>query len=53
VANDLDTAGAILDVSEDSASAVPSQERYRQLVIYSASPEYLELRKKLGLALEG
>jgi hypothetical protein len=51
LANDLETGAAILEVSDDSASAVPSRERYRQLVIWSVSPEYFALRKKLGVAL--
>jgi len=52
LANDLETGAAILEVSDDSASAVPSRERYRQLVIWSVSAEYFALRKKLGVALE-
>lgn len=52
LANDLETGAAILEVSDDSSSAVPSRERYRQLVIFSVSPEYLTLRKKLGVALD-
>lgn len=52
LANDLETVAAILEVSEDSASAVPSRERYRQAVLWSVNPKYFALRKKLGLALE-
>lgn len=51
MANDLDIAAEILEVSDDSASAVASDERYRELAVYSVSPSYFALRRKLGLAI--
>jgi hypothetical protein len=42
----------MLRATED-ASSVPVKERLKEVVLYSISEEYFELRKKLGLAVDG
>ncbi len=48
LANDLGTAAEILEVSDETTSAVGPKQRFEELVLYSVSPEYLALRKQLG-----
>jgi hypothetical protein len=52
VSHDLQTAVEIIKASEDSAAAVPVESRYRELVLYSASAQYIRLRSKLGIQVE-
>ena len=50
--HDLETAVEILKASGDAASAVPSQERVKELVLYSVSPPYLGLRRRLRITVD-
>jgi tetratricopeptide (TPR) repeat protein len=51
--NDLKLANAVIDASPDDASVVAKKDRLRELMVYSVSEEYFELRKALGIALGG
>jgi hypothetical protein len=51
--NDLKLANAVIDASPEDASVVPKKDRLRELMVYSVSEEYFELRKSLGIALGG
>jgi tetratricopeptide (TPR) repeat protein len=51
-AHDLETAVAIIRASDESASAVSEDERFKELVLFSVSPEYFELRKRLVIAVD-
>jgi tetratricopeptide (TPR) repeat protein len=53
LSNDLKVANAVIDASPDDASVVTKKDRTRELLIYSVSEEYFELRKGLGIALGG
>ncbi len=52
VAHDLATALELVRASDDGASVVPKAERERELIIYSVSHQYLEMRKRLGVAVD-
>jgi hypothetical protein len=52
VSQDLATATEIVQASEDSSAAVPVETRFKELVLYSVSAQYLALRKKLGIQVE-
>jgi tetratricopeptide (TPR) repeat protein len=52
LAHDLGATTEMLRATED-ASSVPVKERLKEVVLYSISEEYFELRKKLGLAVDG
>ena len=51
-AHDLETAVEIIKASDESSSAVPPQERLKELVLYSVSEPYFKLRKKLGISVD-
>jgi serine/threonine protein kinase/tetratricopeptide (TPR) repeat protein len=51
--NDLKIANAVIDASPEDASVVSKKDRLRELLIYSVSEQYFELRKSLGIALGG
>jgi len=51
LAHDLATAAEVMRATED-ASSVPSKERVKELVLFSISEEYLELRTKLQITVE-
>jgi tetratricopeptide (TPR) repeat protein len=50
--HDLETAVDLIRSSGESGSSVPLEERLRDLVAYSVSPQYLELRQTLGIAVD-
>lgn len=52
VAHDLETAAEIIRASDDTASAVPRDERFKQLVLFSASKPFFDLRKRLGISVD-
>ena len=45
----LETAAEILEVSEDPTSLLGREERQTELILFSVSPGYINLRKKLGI----
>ncbi len=51
LASDLDTAAEILEVSDASASSLGPDQRYKELILFSTSPEYLALRRRLGVSV--
>jgi serine/threonine protein kinase/tetratricopeptide (TPR) repeat protein len=51
--NDLKIANAVIDASPEDASVVSKKDRLRELLVYSVSEQYFELRKSLGIALGG
>jgi tetratricopeptide (TPR) repeat protein/tRNA A-37 threonylcarbamoyl transferase component Bud32 len=51
LAHDLATAAEVMRATED-ASSVPSKERVKEVVLFSISEEYLQLRQKLQITVE-
>ncbi|MCS6797818.1 MAG: tetratricopeptide repeat protein [Myxococcota bacterium] len=52
LSNDLEIAAAIVRAGGDDAAAVPQKDRLRELHLYAVGTAYLELRQKLGIAIE-
>ncbi len=52
VAHDMETATEIIRASDESSSAVPNQERLKELVLYGVSEGYFSVRRKLGIAVD-
>jgi hypothetical protein len=52
IAHDLDTAAQVIRASDESTASVPNQERLKSLAVYSVSPDYLGLRRRLGIAVD-
>lgn len=52
VAHDLETAVEIIRASDEASSAVPSQERLKELVLYAVSPQYFHIRRKVGITVD-
>jgi tetratricopeptide (TPR) repeat protein len=53
LSNDLKIANAVIEASPEDASSVSRRDRLRELLAYSVSEEYFELRKRIGIALGG
>jgi len=53
LANDLKIANAVIDASPEEVSVIGKKDRLRELLAYSVSEPYFELRKALGIALGG
>ncbi|MDD9947256.1 MAG: protein kinase [Myxococcales bacterium] len=53
LSNDLKIACAVIDASPESSSVIPREDRIQQLLSYSISEPYFELRKRMGIALGG
>jgi tetratricopeptide (TPR) repeat protein len=51
LAHDLATAAEVMRATED-ASSVPAKERVKEVVLFSISEEYLEMRQKLQITVE-
>ncbi len=49
--NDLQVAADLIQVEAVTVGSLPSKEKIRELVLYSVSPLYYEVRQQLGLAL--
>ncbi len=52
VAHDLETANEIVKASDETSSAVPRDERLKQLTLYSISEPFFRLRRKLGISVD-
>lgn len=52
VAHDLETAVEIIRASDESSSVVPNQERLKELVLFSVSEDYFQLRERLGITID-
>lgn len=53
LSNDLKIANAVIEASPEDASSVSRKDRMRELLAYSVSEPYFELRKRIGIALGG
>jgi hypothetical protein len=53
LSNDLKIANAVIEASPEDAASIGRKDRLRELLAYSISEEYLELRKRIGIALGG
>jgi hypothetical protein len=53
VSNDLKLANAVITASPEESSTISNKERERELLRYSISEEYFELRRRLAIALGG
>ena len=51
LSNDLKIAHAVIEASPEDSSTVGRKERIRELLSYSISEPYFELRKRMGIAL--
>ncbi len=51
LSNDLKIANAVIEASPEDASSVGRRDRARELLAYSTSEHYFELRKRIGIAL--
>ncbi len=51
LAHDLQMATEVIRATEDGAS-VPGKERVKEVVLFSVSEEYFELRQKLGISVD-
>ena len=49
--NDLKVANAVVDASPEEAASVSRKDRLRELLVYSTSENYFELRKRMGISL--
>jgi hypothetical protein len=52
LAHDLETATQVIKASDESSSAVPIDERFKELALFSVGPQYLELRRRLLIAVD-
>ena len=52
IAHDLDTAAQVIRASDENATSVPNQDRLKSLALFSVSPNYLGLRRRLGIAVD-
>jgi len=52
VAHDMETAVEIIKASDEGSSAVPNQERLKELVLYGVSEPYFAMRRKLVIAID-
>lgn len=52
LAHDLETAVAVIRASDADSSALSQDERFQELVLFSVSPAYFELRQRLGIAVD-
>ncbi|MGD8860371.1 MAG: protein kinase [Myxococcales bacterium] len=53
LSNDLKIANAVIEASPEDASSIGRKDRMRELLAYSTSEPYFELRKRVGIALGG
>jgi tetratricopeptide (TPR) repeat protein/tRNA A-37 threonylcarbamoyl transferase component Bud32 len=52
LAHDLETATQIIKASDEASSSAPTDERFKELVLFSVSSQYFELRRQLGIAVD-
>ncbi|MCA9641931.1 MAG: tetratricopeptide repeat protein [Myxococcales bacterium] len=52
VCHDLETAAEIIKASDEASSAVPAQERLKELVLYGVSEPFFELRQRLMIGVD-
>lgn len=52
LAHDLETAVAVIKASDESSSAVPLDERFKELSLFAVSAQYFEIRQRLQIAVD-
>ena len=52
LAHDLETAVAVVRASDETSSTVPQQDRFQELVLFSVSKAYFDLRVRLGITVD-
>jgi len=52
LSHDLETATQIIKASDESTSSVGTDERQKELVLFSVSSQYFHLRQQLGIAVD-
>ncbi len=52
LSHDLETATQIVKASDESTSSVPTDDRLKELVLFSVSSSYFQLRSQLGIAVD-
>ncbi|HYJ09714.1 MAG TPA: tetratricopeptide repeat protein, partial [Polyangiaceae bacterium] len=52
LSHDLETATQIIKASDESTSSAATEERFRELVLFSVSSQYFRLRRQLGIAVD-
>jgi hypothetical protein len=52
VCHDLETAAEIIKASDEASSAVPGQERLKELVLFAVSEPYFQVRRKLVITID-
>lgn len=52
LSHDLETATQIIKASDESTSSVSTDERLKELVLFSVSSQYFALRQQLGIAVD-
>jgi len=52
LAHDLETATQVVKASDESSSAVPADERFKELALFAVSPQYFEIRQRLLISVD-
>ena len=52
LAHDLETATQVVKASDENASAVPADERFKELALFAVSPQYFEIRQRLLVSVD-
>jgi tetratricopeptide (TPR) repeat protein len=52
LAHDLETATQVVKASDESASAVSTDERFKELALFAVSPQYFEIRQRLMISVD-
>jgi hypothetical protein len=53
LSNDLKLANAVVEASPEDSASINRKDRLRELLAYAISDQYLELRRRIGIALGG
>ncbi len=52
LAHDLETAVQVVKASDESSSAVPPDERFKELALFAVSPQYFDIRQRLLISVD-
>jgi tetratricopeptide (TPR) repeat protein len=52
VAHDLETAAELIKATDDASASLPVRERLKELVLWSVSEDYFEVRQRLGITID-
>jgi tetratricopeptide (TPR) repeat protein len=52
LSHDLETAAQVVRASDDSSSALPADERFKELALFAVSREYFEIRQRLLISVD-